>query len=332
MRQLYIAGVVIGISVVATAPAQVSVTGQQSTDKTATGLQVNVATMDRSVAPVTVETRETKVDDTTTCSESVTRARLGDGSYFDLRSTTATTRQADANTTQTVIETVENDRQGGQHTARRVTTETTKTATGEQSDTSTYRRDSSGKLVLEGQVQSTTTRNPDGSLNTVSVELRTDVGGALQPQRRIEQTTTESDLGGKQVVTRIMTPNHVNSGYSVTSRETATVRTDGNSTSTEVLIQSPNGTSWQDVGKILTTESRDPNGSVQRETVEEGQSQYSPKGQGVEPLVPQRKIVESEVHNPDGTILMERNVYRRDINGDWKPLTFSTETPGKAAY
>ncbi|HUK84104.1 MAG TPA: hypothetical protein VLZ12_15900 [Verrucomicrobiae bacterium] len=326
MRQFWLVSVVLGITVVTTASAQVSITGQQSNDKSVTGLQINVGTMDRTVVPLTVETKETKVNDTTTRSESVTRARLGDGSYFDLITTTATTSQPNPNTTETVIETVEKDRQGGERATRRVTTETNKTAAGEQSNTSTYRRDSSGKLVLEGQIASTTRQNPDGSLSTITVEKRTGGGGALQPQRRIEQTTVESDANTKQVVSKIMTPNHMDGGLSVTSRETATIRTDGNTTSTEVLIQSPSGTTWQNVGKVLTTETRDPNGSVRRETIEEGQSQYAPKEQPVGSLVPQRKIVETEVRKPDGTVVMERNAYRRDVNGEWKPTTFSVET------
>ena len=31
----------------------------------------------------------------------------------------------------------------------------------------------------------------------------------------------------------------------------------------------------------------------------------------------------------DGTLHQERNVYRRDVNGDWKPVTFSSDTGEK---
>jgi len=319
------------VTAAATVSAQVSITGQESVDKAVTGLQVNISTMDRTYMPVTIDTKQTKVDPSTTRSESVMRARLNDGSYFDFRNTTATTQQLNSNTAQTVIEIVDSDRQGGERTTRRVTSETTKTATGERSETSTYRRDSSGKLVLDGEVASTTKKNPDGSLSTVSIDKRMGVGGALQPEKQVDQTVTERGPNEKQVTSRIMTVNHLDGSLAVSSRETATIRTDGNTTSTETLIQKPSGTTWQNTGKIVTKETRQPDGSMQRETVEEGLAAYTQKDQGgVRPLVPQRKIVESEIRKPDGTVVIDRGVYRRDVNGDWKPATFSVEAAAQA--
>src|ERR1043166_3540969 len=124
----------------------VNITGHESADKAVTGLQISVNTMDRSYVPLTVETKQTQVDAATTRTESTTRGRLNDGSFIDFRDTTATAYQRDRNTTETVIETVEKDRQGGARATRRAVTETTKTPTGERSETSTYRRDSSGRL------------------------------------------------------------------------------------------------------------------------------------------------------------------------------------------
>jgi hypothetical protein len=331
MKRLWLVGSVLASVTACASFAQVSITGQESVDKAVTGEQVIISTMDRSYMPVTIETKETKVDPTTTRTESVMRARLNDGSYFDFRNTTATTQQPNSNTTQSVINIVENDRQGGERTTRRVTEETTKTASGERSETSSYRRNSSGKLVLDSEVVSTTTKSPDGTLSTVSVEKRADVGGTLQPEKRIEQTITERGPNEKQVVSKIMTVNHMDGGFGVSSRETATIRTDGNTTSTETTIQKPSGASWQDTGKVVTKEIRDPDGSVRRETIEEGLSLYAQKVQrDVGPLVPQRKIVESEVRKPDGTIMIDRGVYRRDVNGNWTPVTFSVEAAAKA--
>jgi hypothetical protein len=321
--------------VAAGAFAQVNITGQESADKAVTGLQISVSTMDRTYVPLTVETKQTKVDASTTRSETATRARLNDGSFFDFRNTTATTRQRDPNTTETVIETVENDRQGGSRATRRITAQTTKTATGEQSETSMYRRDSSGKLILDGQIASTTTKNPDGSLNTVSVEKRADMDGAVRPQKQIEQTTTPLGENKKRVVSKIMTVDHLAGGFGLTSRETATVYAEANTTRTEKLIQKPSGAGWQDIGRIVTTETRDADGSVRRETIEEGRSLYTKltaPPMNVQPLVPQRKVVEREVRNPDGSIVMKRDVFRRDVNGEWKPVTFSTEAAAQAAY
>jgi hypothetical protein len=80
-------------------------------------------------------------------------------------------------------------------------------------------------------------------------------------------------------------------------------------------------------GKVTTTEKRGANGTVQREIVEQGRSLHSTyTGDRDEPLVANRKIVDSEVRKPDGSLHEERNVFRRDVNGDWKPVTFSSDT------
>src|SRR5881396_3872809 len=168
-----------GLLVAASALAQVNITGHESPDKAVTGLQISVSTMDRSYVPLTVETKQTQVDNATTRTESTTRGRLNDGSFVDFRGTTTTTQQRDRDTTETVIETIEKDRQGGARATRRAVAETIKTPTGERSETSTYRRDSSGRLTLDSQVAATTTKNPDGSLTTVSVEKRADIDGGL---------------------------------------------------------------------------------------------------------------------------------------------------------
>jgi hypothetical protein len=42
-------------------------------------------------------------------------------------------------------------------------------------------------------------------------------------------------------------------------------------------------------------------------------------------LTPQTKTIERQVRQPDGTIVIQRDDYRRDVNGEWKPMTFSTE-------
>ena len=334
MKPNRVVGVLISL-VSAGAFAQVNITGHESADKAVTGLQISVSTMDRSYVPLTVETKQTQVDTATTRTESTTRGRLNDGSFLDFRDTTTTTYQRDRNTTEMVIETVETDRQGGARATRRAVAETTKTPTGERSETSTYRRDSSGRLTLDGQVASTTTKNPDGSLSTVSVEKRADLEGALRPQKQIEQTISRLGENSQRVVSKIMTADHLEGGFAVTARETATIRDEANTTRTEKLIQKPRGADWQDVGRIITTETRDADGSVRRETVEEGQSLYSKMAappMNVEPLVPQRKVVEHEVHNLDGTTVMQRDVFRRDVNGDWKPVKFSTEAAAQTAY
>ena len=83
--------------------------------------------------------------------------------------------------------------------------------------------------------------------------------------------------------------------------------------------------------RTTTTETTAPDGSVTRETIEQGRSIYSEKtGDALqEPLVPQRKVVEHEVRQPDGTKVLQRDVFHRDVNGDWKPESFSTKEADK---
>jgi hypothetical protein len=82
-------------------------------------------------------------------------------------------------------------------------------------------------------------------------------------------------------------------------------------------------------GRKTTTEKTAPDGSVTREIVEQGRSLYAVHtgDQLMEPLVPQHKIVEQEARNPNGIVVVQRQVFRRDVNGEWKQESFSTDQP-----
>ena len=77
------------LSVVVTVPAQVVVRGTESSDNSTAHSQVNINTMDRTVIPLVKDTRQTKPDANTVVTETVTRERLNDGSYFDAQRSTA---------------------------------------------------------------------------------------------------------------------------------------------------------------------------------------------------------------------------------------------------
>jgi hypothetical protein len=49
----------------------------------------------------------------------------------------------------------------------------------------------------------------------------------------------------------------------------------------------------------------------------------------LEPLVPQTKVVEREVRKSDGTAVLQRDVFHRDVNGEWVAETFSTKEADK---
>ena len=129
------------------------------------------------------------------------------------------------------------------------------------------------------------------------------------------------------VSTTAKTVNHLDGNVGVDYREIATVRTEGTTTRTEALRQKPAGAGWENDGRTVSTQTRSADGTIQRETIVEERSLYARQGGRTEygELVPQTKTVDREVRQPDGTVVIQRDFYRRDVNGDWKPTTFSTE-------
>lgn len=314
------------VIVAASASAQVSTTQQPSDDKTTTRVEVTLSTMDRTVVPFVTDTKQTKIDAGTTRQESVTRVRTSDGGYAELERSTSVTRKTGANTTETSTEVVEKDRQGQSQTTRKISETVTKTPSGEQSRAVEYRRDSSGNMVLSAETTQRSTKNPDGSVSTVRVENEADVNGKLAPKQQIEQTVTTKSAGEKSI-TRTIKSVGLEGRFTVTAQETETVTTQAGTTRKETVVAKPGRGGMVVAGKVTTTETRSSDGTVQREIVEQGRSLHSTyTGDRDQPLVPNRKIVESEVRKPDGSLHQERNVYRRDVNGDWKPVTFSSDT------
>ncbi len=317
--------------------AQVSVTEKESADKSSSRETVSITTMDRTVVPQITETKETKVDATTTRTESVTRARLDDGTYFSWLTSTTVQRQVGANAIERNTDVTEKDRQGGTRMTSRVTETITRTANGEQLKAAEYRRNSSGQLVLNSEMMSTTTRNAAGTLSIVSTETTADINGKLVPTTRTETTVTPRGQTEQLVSAKTSSFNHLDGRMTVTAQETGTVRNEGNTIRTERAIETRVGASWRVTSKITVTETRAADGTVRRETIESGAPTYakdttSTAGQ----ITARRKVIESEVRKPDGTIVLQRDVLRRDVNGDWKPQSFSTvvdeQRPGAVKY
>jgi hypothetical protein len=97
------------------------------------------------------------------------------------------------------------------------------------------------------------------------------------------------------------------------------------------VVHTPGRYGWEETSRTTTTETKAPDGSVSRETIMNGRSTFSTKTGNamLEPLVPQTKIVEHEVHKPDGTTVLQRDVFQRDVNGNWAPESFSTKQADK---
>lgn len=312
-------------------PAQsgVSVTARDSADKSTTRSAVTLSTLDRTAVPLITETKETKVDANTTRQESVTQVRQNDGTYAPMQRTTSIERKVSDAVTQTSTEILETDRQGRTRASQQVNETVTKTPTGQESRAEVYQRDASGQLVLQSQSTATETKNPDGTVSKTRVENVADVNGKLVPKEQVEEVVTKPGTNQEAITRNIKSVDHLTGRLAVTAKETETVRRDGNTTRTETVVQKSTRSGWTVTDRITTTETRAPDGSTQRETVEVGRSLYSKStGDDFESLVPKRKIVEREMKKPDGTTTLQRDVFHRDINNEWKPASFSSAVPG----
>jgi hypothetical protein len=314
-----------------TASAQVVVRGTESSDKSTTSAEVSISTRDRDIVPFIQETKDTKVDATTERTESVTRARLNDGSYFDWQQSTTTRKELSPGNIVSSTDVVDKDRQGQGRVSRHTDETVRKSATGETDQTKVYTRNSSGQLVLNGVVDATTVKEGNGAVSTTRVEKTTDINGNLMVQKQVDEVAIDRGPNEKVITAKTKTVDHLSGQLAVTAEQTTSITTQGGTRQIESEVRTPGRNGWEVSARTTTTEVKAPDGSVSRETIEQGRSLFSSKTDNamMEPLVPQRKIVEHEVHKPDGTIVLQRDVFHRDVNGDWKAESFSTKLPDK---
>jgi hypothetical protein len=317
------------LSVVVTTPAQVIVRGTESSDNSAARSEVNISTMDRTVVPLVKDTRLTKPDANTVVTETVTRDRLNDGSYFDALRSTAIKKQISPDITEISTAVVEKDRQGKDRTTGRTVQTVVKNDQGEKSEMKVYTRNSSGQLVLERVVDANTVTNADGRANTMRVEKVADVSGNTIVDKQIEESTVEKTPKEKVTTTLTKSVDHRTGRLETTEEATTTVRTGAGGKEIDTVVRIPGRTGWEISGRKTTTEKTAADGSITREIIEQGRSLYAVNtgDQLMGPLVPQRKIVEQEARNPDGTVVVQRQVFHRDVNGEWKTESFSTHSP-----
>jgi hypothetical protein len=321
----------VAVAVGATTFGQVVIRGTDSADNSSTHSEVTISTPDRNIVPLIKESKDTKVDSTTQRTESVTRARLNDGSYFEWQRSTATKKDLSPDKSVSSTDVVEKDRQGQERLSRHTDETITKSPTGDLDQTKVYTRNGSGQLVLDRVVDANTVKGADGTATTTSLEKVPDVNGNLILKTQKEEVTVEKGTNGKVVTSRTMAVDHLTGKLAVTAEETTSITTQGGTKQIEGTVRTPGRTGWELSARTSTTETTAPDGSVTRETIEQGRSIYSTKtgDQLMEPLVPQRKVVEHEVRQPDGTTVLQRDVFHRDVNGDWKPESFSTKEADK---
>lgn len=316
------------LAVASVAGAQVTIIrGGEQSQPAGEKSAVTIQTGDRTITPATVDSKEAKTA-TGKQKETVTKLRDADGKYFEWQRASEVVRETAPGQTERTREVIETDRQGGTRAKSVVKETTSKTGAGEEASVAEYRRDASGQLVLSRDVSSTTTKSSDGSSTQSQVASDYDINGKRIVSRQTDSVTTTSLDGRTQTSSTTKSINHLNGNIGSTERAVATARTDGNTTRTETVTQKPDGSSWINDSRTVTVETKAGDGTVQREIITEGRSQFSKQGGSrmeTGGLVPQTKIVEHEVRQPNGNLVIQRDQYRRDVNGDWKPTSFSTD-------
>ncbi len=320
--------IVTGLLTTAISSAQVVIRGTESSDNSAVHSEVAIQTMDRMLVPLVKDVQQIN-SGATERTESVTKARLNDGTYFDWQRANTVKRQVAPDVTQVSTVVNEMDRQGGDHVIRDTTETVVKTDAGEKFEAKVYTRNSSGHLVLDRIIDASTFMNAEGQANTARNEMVTDVNGnAIIQQQKVETTVSE---GTNEKVTTGLTRSvdHLTGLLRVTDNTSTIVRSDDGIKQTDTEVRTPGRTGWEVAKKTSTTETTTPDGSVTRETIEQGRPLYATYtgDQMMEPLEPQRKIVERQTRNPDGTFTVRREVFRRDVNDEWQRQSFSTDQP-----
>ncbi len=305
--------------------------GGETTDPGGQQSQIIIKAGARTIIPATIDTKETKTD-TGTRTEIVTRLRDPNGNYVEWQRASDVMREVAPGKMERTTEVVERTWQGDERERRLIQQTATKTDSGEATKTSEYRRDSSGKMVLAREGSATTKKNINGTLVTTATVSDYDVNGKPAVTRQIESVTTTSGDGKLQTTTStIQAVDHLRGRIGDTSREVVTVQTDGNTIRSESVMQRPTTSGWENNSRATTVETRRSDGTIQRETIVEGRSLYG-GGAVNTALTPQVKTVESQVRQSDGAIVIQRDDYRRDVNGEWKPTTFSMEAAAQAGY
>jgi hypothetical protein len=292
---------------------------------------VNINTGDRNIVPLINQSSDTKVNATTEQSESVTRSRLSDGSYYDWRNRTTVTKEIAPGQSASSSTLVETDREGGSHVTQQTDTTVSKTASGDREQANVYRRNSSGELVLDHVADVNTVNKGHGVADTTSDERAVDVNGNLIQLQQVNSTSVNQGPNEQVTTADTKTVDHMTGQAAVSAQESASVATQGNTKQSDTVTRAPGQYGWEATSRTTTTETKAPDGTVVRETTVNALPAYSTKtgNESLEPMTPQTKIVEHEVHKPDGTVVQQRDVYHRDVNGDWVPETFSTKEADK---
>ena len=325
---------IIGVTAV-TGYGQVIIRGtevsQPATGNSTSASAVNINTGDRDIVPLIKDVQNTKINATTEESDSVTKARLGDGSYYDWRTRTTVTKEVAPGQSVSSSTLVETDREGQSHVTQRTDTSVSKSVLGESEQARVYKRDSSGNLVLDHVASVDSVKKSGSVTDTTSDDRVLDVNGNLIQVQQVDSTSVSHGPNEQVTTADTRSVDHMNGQPAITVQETTSTATQGNTKQSDSVVSTHGQFGWEATSRTTTTETKAPDGTVVRETTVSSLPAYSTKtgNESLAPLTPQTKIVEHDVHNPDGTIVQQRDVYHRDVNGEWVRETFSTKEADK---
>lgn len=269
---------------------------------------------------VTAKTQVTTNADASVTAQTVERIPLRDGQTMDWRTTTSVTRPTKTGgteTTETVIERA--PQQQLSQTIQRTTTSET-TANGKAIRTSEITRNAFGKDTGLRVVEETAQQESDGSTVVRIVEQAADHRGQLALQREEQRRIRELNPAQTVIESQIRTYDNLRSRFDVTAVHNTEIRKQGDTTHTETTVRRTAGDQDRIVGRVLTTEMKTGDGTTRRETIEYGQGLYDKISHMTSgELKPKRKVVERVVSTLDGGQTLTREVFRLDVNGDWKP-------------
>lgn len=279
--------------------------------------------LDQETLTQTVETSIVPAGPDSTRSESVTRSQLGPNRLVETQRTRSVTEMVAPGITRTTVEIEDLAGRTGEVTARRTTESVTTTDSGESRETAEYQRLGADQFVLSRSSSVTTTIQPDGSRLTQRVDKRRDAHGAMVVDREIATQTVARSAIEEVSTSRIRSKNKLTGQFEEIAREQSTARTEGNTVRTDREMLERRDGNWRVTARVEDTETRSPGGTVLRETIRYRLPQFAlaPPTAAAE-LRPALKIVE-RLTPTAGRTVPNRVVYRRDVNNEWVPVTFS---------
>jgi hypothetical protein len=258
---------------------------------------------------------------TAAVAQTVERVQLKDGQFADWRTTTSVTREIKPGCTETTENITEAALVGQPAQTIQRTTTREKTGTGEIVRTTETTRNTFGKQTGQRLVEETTQREPDGSVSVRVIERAPNANNEVVLQREEQRRIIEVNQTTTLIESQIRSHDNLRGRFDLTAIQSTQVEKKGDTTRTETTTRRTVGDQDRVVSRVVSTETKAADGNRQRETVEYGQGlhnkmSYLTTGE----LKPQRKIVERTETKPGGGTVLTREIFRLDLNGEWKPV------------